>query len=682
MTDDDDDKSPVEQAGESDPSRLDREALTRRLKGWYRQDVTHANEWRKEAREDYAFYNGDQWSQADEQALKEQGRPVMTFNRVAPLVNAVRGSEVNNRREVRFIPRQLGAAEANELLTSAGEWFRDETDGESVDSDAFEDVSICGMGWTDTRIDFDDNPDGAPCMSRLDPLKFVWDKNAVKPNLEDVMHLFYVDEKPLSEVQEMFPDIAPEMLHAGWAKSLMDDPTGLHDQTEANFYTGDQNDIADQYQNNLCTIVECRWLERETYYRGPDMQTGQMREYSKQQIDLLTKNIPGFKHVKQRRKVVKRAFIGREVLGDPDKPLIPAGTFGWECITGYRDKLKKQFYGVVRPTKDPQRWSNKFFSQVMYLLNSQSKGGIIAERGAFEDDRQAEESWSRADSITWAKQGKLSADAIQPKPTAQFPTGFFQLFNESKEAINDVTGLSAEFIGTREVDQPGILEQTRKQSSLNLLASLFDSLRRYRKRQGKIILHLIQNYLSDGRLIRIVGQDKQEYVPLVRPDKTNIEYEIIVDDAPTSPNEKEQTWAVLQQMMPLLQNEMTPDVMLQMLKYSPLPATLVDQWTKELQQKQQEQAQQPPPPDPRQQELQMRVAEKQADLQHKQAKNQLDQQSGQIALYVQQQQAQMDLQTTQAKNQLAQQRLAIDATQNAIRQRNADANVTRAAGGR
>lgn len=41
----------------------------------------------------------------------------------------------------------------------------------------------------------------------------------------------------------------------------------------------------------------------------------------------------------------------------------------------------------------------------------------------------------------------------------------------------------------------------------------------------------------------------------------------------------------------------------------------------------------------------------------------------------------MNLQTMQAKNQLAEQRLAIDATQNAIRQRNADANVTRAAGG-
>jgi len=681
MTDDDDDKSPVDEAGEADPSRLDREELTRKLKGWYRQDIAHTNEWRKEAREDYAFYNNDQWSDADKAVLREQGRPEVAFNRIAPLVNAVRGSEVNNRREVRFIPRQMGAAEANEVLTGAGEWFRDEADGESVDSDAFEDTVICGMGWTDTRLDYEDDPDGAPNMARMDPLKFVWDCNAVKPNLEDATRIFYVDEKPLSEVQELFPDIAPEMLHAGWAKSLMDDPAGPHEQTEANFYTGDRNDIADQYQNNLCTIVECRWLERETYYRGPDLRTGEMREYSKQQADLLTKNIAGFKHVKQRRKVIRRVFIGREVLGEPDKPLIPTGTFGWECITGYRDKLKKQFYGVVRPTKDPQRWANKFYSQVMHLLNSQSKGGIIAERGAFEDDRQAEASWTRADSITWAKQGMLSAQKIQPKPTAQFPTGFFQLFNESKEAINDVTGLSAEFIGTREVDQPGILEQTRKQSSLNLLASLFDSLRRYRKRQGKIILHLIQNHLSDGRLVRIVGQDKQQYVPLTREAVASVDYEIIVDDAPTSPNEKERTWAALQQMMPLLQDQMTPEIMLQMLKYSPLPATLVDQLEKQFEQQQQAQAQNPPPPDPHQQVLQLKVAEKQADLQAKQERNQIDQQAAGVALYVQQQTAQMDLQTATEKNELARQRLSIDAAQNAIRQRNADANGTRAAAG-
>ncbi|PJR88750.1 phage portal protein [Ochrobactrum sp. 695/2009] len=677
MAADEDYKPSVDETEGRDTSRLDKDALSQKLKNWYKQDIQHVLEWRKEAREDFDFYSGNQWSEEDTNALRQQNRPAMTFNRVAPLVNAVVGSEINNRREVRYIPREMGDAEANELLTSAAEWFRDQAGAEDEDSDAFEDSVICGMGWTDTRLDFELDPDGAPVVKRMDPLKMAWDCNAVKTNLEDACRLWFIDEKPYSEVREMFPDVEPELLHAGWAKTLAMDPAGPHDQTQADFYTGDQNEFAEQYNNKLCTLVECRWLERETYYRGPDLSSGQIREYTKEQVKLLERNVPGFRSVKQTRKVVKRAFIGRDLLAEPDQPAVPPGMFGWECVTGYRDKLKKQFYGVVRPTKDPQRWANKFFSQVMYLLNSQSKGGIIAERGAFEDDRQAEESWAKADSITWAKNGGTTR--IQPKPVAQFPTGFFALFNESKEAISQVTGLSPEFIGTREVDQAGVLEAQRRQSSLNLLASLFNSLRRYRKRQGKVMLYLIQNYLSDGRLIRIVGEDKQEYVPLTRDAIASSEYDIIVDDAPTSPNEKERTFGVLQQMLPLLKDFMTPEIGLQILKYSPLPATLVDQWMKKYQQAQEEAAKNPPPPSPEElkaqaevQKHEMNMQSKAVDIQTKQQSAQIKERSDAIDLMVQQRKAELDLAVASQKAEIEMQKAAVNAVSNSIRQQNAN----------
>lgn len=706
MAADEDNKPSVDETDGRDPSRLDNESLLKKLKGWYKADLPRVLDWREQAREDYAFYNGDQWADDDIQALKAQKRPVMTFNRVAPLVNAVIGAEINNRREVRFIPREMGDAEANELLTNAAEWFRDEANAEDEDSDAFEDNVICGMGWTDTRLDDSDNPDFDPVVLRLDPLKFVWDASAVKPNLEDAQHLFYVDEKPLSEWMALFPDVEPEVLNASWAKSGNVD--GTHDNDETSY----DGKSTDEDFNKLCTIVEARWLEPEQYYRAQDPQTGEIREVAKEQAKLY--EAAGIKVVKQTRKVVKRAFIGSGIIGEIDAPLGPQGMFGWECITGYRDKIKRQFYGVVRPTKDPQRWSNKFFSQVMHILNSQSKGGIIAERDAFEDDRQAEESWAKSDSITWAKKGKLSEGKIQPKPTAQFPTGFFALFNEAKEAINQVTGLSPEFIGTREVDQAGVLEAQRRQSSLNLLASLFNSLRRYRKRQGKILLYLIQNHLSDGRLIRIVGEDKAEYVPLMslklfeahkqtqlqqliaqgasleqaqqQVEQATAKYQpadgtfdIIIDDAPSSPNEKERTWGILQQMLPLLKDVITPDMILEIAKYTPLPATLVDKWMKKAKEDQEAAAQQPPQPSPEEIKMQAEVQKhqltmqgKQADIQIKQQSAQIKQESDAIDLMVQQRKAEIDLAVAGQKAQIDMQKNATNAVSNAVRQQNAN----------
>lgn len=646
--------------------------LTRKLKTWIKKDMTHVSKWRKEAREDFNFYAGNQWSEQDLNELRAKLRPALTFNRIAPLVNAITGSEINNRREVRYIPREQGDAQANEVLSAAAEWFRDECGAEDEESDAFQDAVISGMGWTDTRLDFEEDPDGAPKIERMDPLEMGWDCYAVKPNLEDARRMWRVREMAYEDAVALTGEKDKGKLHASWIKDMGEDP-GEHDQDMADQYEGGQNEFADgAYGKGQCLIVEIRWFEKEAYFRGPDIENPmQMREYAEEQIKLIRTQNPDFPAVRQMRKVVRRAFIGREVLGQPDKPLVPAGLFGWECITGYYDKINAQFYGVVRTAKDPQRWSNKFFSQVMFLLNSQSKGGIIAERGAFDDDRQAEASWAKSDEITWANEGSLSSDKpkIIPKSPAQFPAGFFTLFQESKEAINDVTGLSMEFLGTREADQAGVLEYQRRQSSLNLLASLFNALRRYRKRQGREMLYLIQEHLADGRLIRIVGDDLKQYVPLTKSEVAQKKYDIIVDDSPSSPNEKDRTWQILMQMLPIVRDLVTPDIAIELLSLSPLPASLVDK----LRDKAKQAAQQPKPPSPEevkaqgeQAKFQMEMAGKQADLQADQTRNQMDVEMKGIDMMIEQQKAQNELATDNAKLQIDLQRLAIDEQKNRI----------------
>lgn len=539
-------------------------ALFNKLKKWYQSDIKGVAQWRIQAKEDFAFYNGEQWSEEDKEILRKNKRPQMTFNRVAPLVNAVIGTEINNNRQVRFIPRREGNAKADEILTGVAEWFRYNSNGADEESEAFADTVICGMGWIDTRLDFSINPEGEPVMQRLDPFKMVWDANASKSNLDDAKRLWYVDEKSIEEVKEMFPDIHESCLDASWTRGV------------------EQNSIESR---DKVTIVEVRWFEQEPAYIVYDTNSKMQKIYNQDEfLDLITMD-PTIEHQRFMRKTVKRAFLGNRILAMPDTPITPRNQLGWECITGYYNRTARLFYGLVYPTKDPQRWSNKFFSQVMHLLNSQAKGGLLAERGAFDDDKQAEESFARADQITWLRNGALTGNAsrIQPKPVASFPSGFFQLFEESKCSIAQVTGLSPEFIGTREVNQPGILENQRRQSSLNLLAYIFNNLKKYRKKQAMIILHIVQNYLLDGRLVRIIGVENQQYINLTKEVCANSEYDVIVDDIPDSPNEKERTFAILQQILPMLGQYITPQMGLDILKYTPLPSSLIDKWIAEAQ---------------------------------------------------------------------------------------------------
>ncbi len=244
---------------ESNASDLSTEGLFRKLVSWYKEDVEHVNKWREHAREDFRFYNGDQWNEADLAALKEQRRPVMTFNRIAPLVNAVVGSERNNKREVQFIPRQIGKALPSELLTGAAEWFRDMAHAEYADSDAFQDAVICGMGWTDTRLDYENSLDGEPVITRLDPLKMVWDSAAVQPNLTDAQRMWYVDRKPLEVAKQMFPKSHWTELSADWARDGVAYEGIHHNDLEA---YNDEKGIDVENGRRMITLVEGHYKQK------------------------------------------------------------------------------------------------------------------------------------------------------------------------------------------------------------------------------------------------------------------------------------------------------------------------------------------------------------------------------------------------------------------------------------
>ncbi|XAI96510.1 portal protein [Microcystis phage Mae-JY35] len=583
------------------------DARLEQFKSWYKADVQKANTWRKESAEDFKFRDGDQYTEEEKQYLQSQMRPVVVFNRTGVLVDAVVGSEIGNRREVRYIPRDVQDSRANELLTNAAEWFRDLCDAEDEESEAFKDCVTAGMGWTETRLDYESNPAGEPKIERVDPMEMVWDCHATKANLVDSRRRWRVRKMSLEDAKEMFPDVDEDLLNAAWAEETSEDYEANRNNP-AEYYKGEGEEP--KSPSKEVVIVGCQYEEKETYYKAlilPPMDPGAMVmaqpampqpvevELDVEKHKIAQEQGAVLKSVKLSRKRVVQCFIGQDILKKPEPT--QTGSFTWNVMTGLSDHDKGTFYGIVRRAKDPQRWANKWLSQMMHILNSQAKGGIMAEKGAFEDVREAEANWSKPEGITMLKAGALSGGAgsmIQPKPVAQFPAGFDRLMNYADEAIIKSTGINMEMLGLREVNQPGVLEHQRKQQGIAILATFFDGLRRYRKIQGRAMLRLIQDHLADGRLVRILGEEQAQYAPLTRESVADIEYDIIVDDSPSSPNEKERTWGLLMQMLPMFKDALTPAAGLALAKHSPLPSSLVDE-LKQLAEGAQQGQQQPDP---------------------------------------------------------------------------------------
>ncbi len=570
-------------------------ALLRKIKRWVGEDREHWADWRKEAEEDYGFVAGDQWDSKDIDRLKELFRPVITFNRIDPLIRSVSGEQINNGQEVRYIPRELGDVKANEYLTSAADWFRDQCDADDEESDGFWDAAVCGVGATETRLELDDPDEPMPLVDRIDPLEVVVDKNARKRNFSDARRISRIRVMAKDEAKRMFPDAASSDLHAGWAQ--FDDVTGDVKDDRAKQYETDRSsgdgDDDDGDDDALVTIVQTQWWETESYYRvavppalaavvqgvKPDGTMEMSAEEHDGGIGKRLKELAGgqLQSVKLQRKVFKQAFIGKTFL-KPVGPTPCPDHFSINCITGFRDRNKGTFYGLVRAMKDPQRWANKWLSQTLHIMNSNAKGGVMMEEGAVDNQREFEESFAKVEAVTLVPAGTLGQyPKIVPKPVAQFPAGFYQLMEFAISSVRDVAGINLEMMGMREANQPASLEYQRRQAGVTILAQLFRSLRRYHRNQGKVLLYLIQNRLSPKQLVQIVGQNGQkQYQPLavVQAMKgANVKYDIIVDEGPSSPNQKERVWSLVGENF----WNLPPPVQLALLKYSPFPESVVEE---------------------------------------------------------------------------------------------------------
>jgi hypothetical protein len=605
-----------------EPDTATADGLLLAAKAWYREDREHSEAWRRDAKEDFDFVAGHQWSEEDKEVLRDQLRPEITFNRIAPTVESVIGIEIGNRREVRYIPRSAGDEKPDEVLTAAGQWAREQCDAEDEESDAFFDVVVCGMGWIDTRMDYEEDPDGRIVEERIDPLEMLWDASARKRCLADARRLWRVRTMPVEDARLIAPEADDDELDAAWAR--MEDPRFRGEEPHnADPQVAYRQDIgtSDRRTARDVTIVHLQWWEREPYWRVAF--NGRVEAVADADFPLLRDRAarlaaagllagPPLQAVRQVRKVYRQALIGATVLSFGPGPC--EGHFSWECITGKRDHNKGTWYGLVRAMKDPQRWANKWLSQSLHILNTNAKGGIFAERGAFENDRDAEDSYARSDRITWLKPGALAAGRIQPKNPPAIPQSLGDLLQYAISSIRDVSGVNVELLGMREADQPATLEESRKQSGMAILASLFDSLRRYRRRQGRILLHFILTYLGDGRLVRIVGQDGARYVPLIHQPGL-VEYDVIVDDQATSPNQKEKVWATLMQMLPMLGRTLDASDWAVLFEYSPLPASIVEKWQQKIREGQAAQA----PLQQQMQQLQAMLAEAKVALTQAQA---------------------------------------------------------------
>jgi hypothetical protein len=182
--------------------------------------------------------------------------------------------------------------------------------------------------------------------------------------------------------------------------------------------------------------------------------------------------------------------------------------------------------------------------------------------------------------MTWVKPGSLSGahgPKMMPKSPPPVQPALFQLMEFARDMVKACTGVNEEILGLVGREQAGVLEQQRKQAAYGILSSFFDAKRRYQREQGRLLLTMMRLYLPEDFLVRIVSEGEKKYVPIAMALQAE-EFDIIVDEAPASPNVKAKVAAILGPLLPQLVEAklIGPEVIADMFQFLDLPAAVAE----------------------------------------------------------------------------------------------------------
>jgi hypothetical protein len=555
--------------------------------------------WRREAREADRFLSGRQWHPADEARLNEEDRPTAVFNFAQKYIRIVAGTEKYNRQEIVFVPRmpQMELANAlGELSSAIYGSVIDGCNGPEERSQAFEDMLVRGMGWTNCRLDMEQSADGKIILERVDGMKMHWDPAARKQNLEDARWVACEEEIPLRDACRRWPASERDLKVAEFLRqdNPQDEPEVVEHATPIEYQPENETVIPGGPPSGYVRVVEYQYYEVEPIYRVADPQTNQVKEMDERQFETLRRRLEAagmvlvdreapaaaqvpvqgaIPYVRQERRVYKRCFTaGLIELESGPLPVQGVG-FTYKAMTGGFDAHDKVWRGLLHVLMDPQRFANKFFSQTLHIINSNAKGGLLAEATAFADPVKAEQDWANPSALILLEDGALSSDRprIQERSRPTLPDGTFVMLKWCIDALGGVSGINPELLGSTTGDVPGVAQRQRQIQGMTINAGYFSALTRYLREEARCVFEFIRNFVADGRLVRLGGPYDSRAIPLLR-EHLPVDYDLVIDEPAKSPNAKEVFWEKMAPILPMLvkANAFLPEI----LDYSPFPASI------------------------------------------------------------------------------------------------------------
>jgi flagellar biosynthesis chaperone FliJ len=164
------------------------------------------------------------------------------------------------------------------------------------------------------------------------------------------------------------------------------------------------------------------------------------------------------------------------------------------------------------------------------------------EEDAVEDIVDFEEKWAKTDAVITMRSGSLQAGKVQEKTRPALPTGLQDIVALSEKGIAD-NGVDPAFLGDVGAQETGILYKRRIRQILTKFWWVADANTLYQKEDARLCADLMRIWIQNntGEIMRLTGQDGVDEFVQLSEDMLAPEYDIDIQEAPESPEDKQET---------------------------------------------------------------------------------------------------------------------------------------------
>jgi hypothetical protein len=508
-------------------------------------------------------------------------------------VDVVVGSEITNRFDIRYLARTPSDTRdtVSRLMSETIRYVREKSRAGHYETKAFWDMVVCGLGCVELYQDFEEDDEGLTLLKRISPFYVRPDPFAREVNLRDSRYVIRRAWVSRRDMKYMFEDKWDD-LKESIQQTADSAPSGIqrimgYSAKDAGFYNAkSQEFLVNDYQYYLRRKL---WKVRNPITQEV-LEARTEKEY-KQLVDMIRESalINSYpitdafemENVNQvPRREYRRAYIcGDIVLAESD---IPTNHFSYYFITGFEDHQedKTSWFGLVRPLRDPQRWSNKFFSQMIYMVSTSPKGGLYYEDGAFDDEEQAKRDHARPNTMIKVLPGGINK--IHQREQLRPISGLDSMMEHAINAIPNVSGVNYFLQGLQSGNQPGVVVQSYQKQGMVILSCLLDALQQYREDVGDGYLAHVREYMPDNRIIRINDELGADQIVHYSKELASHKYDIVVSQSPTTPNQQKEFWEMMTTTNLFGQLMQLFPIPSSIFNYMPLPDQFKKDWVKEV----------------------------------------------------------------------------------------------------